>query len=624
MSQRIAVAVVSLAAAVALWLPSAWGGTAAAAGRSHLLRQAVPLAVASGAARPIGRLNPERRLSFAVTLRIRSWGALNRALMQESTPGSPRFGHYLSQNQANRLFNPTRAQEGQVTGWLREHGIQITRTYANHLIVDARGSVGAVDRLFHVSILRYHGRLYGRSALFFAPSTAPLIPAPLSRIVNGVVGLDNTSRIVALPARRVTRLPISGRGDNNLGGYYPSDYRAAYAVPSSETGHGQHIGVTLFDDPPSNHALTNWAKHVGLGSGLAPTTTSGRLVVHKVDGGVSSGDSAESGIDIENSYGMATSSVIDYWEFNDSTATGGMDALNSAGTTGPKAMGFNGLHMERQISSSWGTCEDSGDGAINDDPVMASDSATGHNFLFASGDTGSYCGEFAKAGKDDPFPQYPADSAYVLSVGGTAFGPGSDKFAAITLSSYPGEVAWYYDPRGNVHSDQCFSTSVACPEGSSGGFSNRYRRPSWQKAPGLGPNGGSCPLNGTSRVCRAFPDVAGPGDPSFSGAVICYSGGCEVDGGTSLATPVWAGVLADINSYLTTQDLVLGFANPAFYYLARQGSYHSDFHDVVCPNSSTATDRGCTNGKFATGPGWDGVTGLGTPNVPNLQSDLAR
>jgi len=627
MRRKIVTTVVAVSAVLAFFVPNVSIGASATTTGPRALKDAVPMAVASGQVHAIGRLATTTRLRFIVTLKIRSWTELNHVLAAESTPGTARFGHYLTQNQANRLFNPTAAQQNQVSTWLRSNGISVTNTYVNHLMVDGLGSVGAIQRAFHVSLLRYAGMLYGRPAHFFAPSTAPIIPTSLSRIVNGVMGLDNTSRIVANPVRKTVSHPgVRPDGNASLGGYYPSDYRAAYEVPAGETGAGQHIGITLDTLVPSDAALEKWATVVGIGASDAPTQASGRLILHKVDGGNTSLDS-EAAIDTETSYGMAPGAVIDYWEFSDGQSVdGAADALNGAGTTGPRSQGFNGWPIERQISSSWGLCEDSQDDSSNEDPVFASNSATGHDYLFASGDTGSYCPEYAKAASDDPFPQYPATSPWVTAVGATAFSTGELKSAPLTLATYPGEVSWYYQPKGNTQSDQCWSTSVPCPEGSSGGYSNQYKRPEWQVAPGLSPtaNAGSCPATAGRRICRAFPDVSAAGDPNYSGAVVCYTKACEVDGGTSLASPIWAGAMADINSYLLTQDLVLGFANPAFYYLAQHSTYDSDFHDIQCPNKATTKDGGCGNGKYSTGPGWDAVTGLGSPDVVNLQAALAQ
>ncbi|EQD64956.1 protease-like protein, partial [mine drainage metagenome] len=83
--------------------------------------------------------------------------------------------------------------------------------------------------------------------------------------------------------------------------------------------------------------------------------------------------------------------------------------------------------------------------------------------------------------------------------------------------------------------------------------------------------------------------------------------------GTSLGSPSWAGIYADMNQMVTQKDPSsggLGFVAPALYQVASGSS--SPFHDITTGN----------NGEFYAAPGWDPVTGLGTPDVAALAQDL--
>jgi subtilase family serine protease len=82
--------------------------------------------------------------------------------------------------------------------------------------------------------------------------------------------------------------------------------------------------------------------------------------------------------------------------------------------------------------------------------------------------------------------------------------------------------------------------------------------------------------------------------------------------GTSAATALWAGLMA-----LAGQDAhhSLGFVNPTIYRLARSPSYHKAFHDVTTGNNLTL---GPVSYKYHAGPGWDPVTGWGSPNAHAL------
>ena len=200
---------------------------------------------------------------------------------------------------------------------------------------------------------------------------------------------------------------------------------------------------------------------------------------------------------------------------------------------------------------------------------------SGHNgvtFVVADGDDG--------AG-----PSYPASSPNVLSVGGTTLRLGVN-------GNYISEVAW-----GNGNQSDSLG-------GTGGGISKYEKQPSYQK--------GVVTQSGTM---RAMPDVAFDADPD-SGVPIYDSwdygtaSPWSQSGGTSLAAPVWAALIAIADQGRTlaglgtldgrTQTL------PMLYTLPSQ-----DFHDITSGNNGNAA-----------GPGYDLLTGLGTPVVDRMVKGL--
>ena len=111
---------------------------------------------------------------------------------------------------------------------------------------------------------------------------------------------------------------------------------------------------------------------------------------------------------------------------------------------------------------------------------------------------------------------------------------------------------------------------------------------------------------------RAVPDLSMVADP-YTGVPIYLglpgiSAGYYLYGGTSLSTPLWAGVTAVVNQYAGHP---LGFLNPKLYQVTKNKAvYTSIFHDVTSGNNS----YGGIPGYSATA-GWDATTGVGTPNV---------
>lgn len=154
-----------------------------------------------------------------------------------------------------------------------------------------------------------------------------------------------------------------------------------------------------------------------------------------VDGGTTF-TSGESGLDVEAASAMAPGATVDFYYSPYDPASGGpttqvLDALNLAGTDANK---------NREISNSWGyECEPSGMDAFitQAENIFESNSATGHDYLFATGDFGGVCtitGSYTSSSV-----VYPASSPWVTAVGGTEV---MNPQSCCAGTGYPGETAW--------------------------------------------------------------------------------------------------------------------------------------------------------------------------------------
>jgi subtilase family serine protease len=186
----------------------------------------------------------------------------------------------------------------------------------------------------------------------------------------------------------------------------------------------------------------------------------------------------------------------------------------------------------------------------------------------------------------------PASDPLVLGVGGTTL------TANPVTGAYVSETAW----------NSCPCTPV--PAASGGGFSQLFARPAYQHGvPGTG-------------ATRGVPDVAASAWFDIALSVPC--GGYELiqPSGTSAGAPFWAGLIA-----LADQQAghPLGFVNPAIYRIARGPQYHTAFHDTTTGNNTVIiTSPPATITGYPAGPGWDPVTGWGTPDAQVLIPLLAR
>jgi kumamolisin len=196
--------------------------------------------------------------------------------------------------------------------------------------------------------------------------------------------------------------------------------------------------------------------------------------------------------------------------------------------------------------------------------------------LAASGDSGAYgCQDTALS------VGLPASDPYVTAVGGTTL-------YSDAAGGYGHEAGWEGPLQG---------------AGTGGGLSRFFLRPAWQTGTGVG--------NGM----REVPDVAADADP-LTGYLIYVSGSWQVIGGTSAATPLWAGLVALADQAAAGERKPpLGFLNPALYTLGSSGaSSPSPFHDVTIGG----------NLFYSAGPGWDYATGWGSPDAAVLVPALLK
>ena len=123
---------------------------------------------------------------------------------------------------------------------------------------------------------------------------------------------------------------------------------------------------------------------------------------------------------------------------------------------------------------------------------------------------------------------------------------------------------------------------------------------------------------------RGIPDVAADGDSVTGIALITANagGGYTLSGhaGTSASAPLWAGIAAIADQYAGRH---LGFVNAAIYRIARGSAYHQAFHDVTTGDNAVRFPPRTISG-YQAHPGWDAVTGWGSPDARVLVPLLAR
>jgi Pro-kumamolisin, activation domain/Fibronectin type III domain/PQQ-like domain len=505
--------------------------------------------------------DPNRQLTIEVSLALRNQAQLESFIARVSSRKSPDYGRYLTPAQFAAAYAPTQTQVQQVVDHLRTHGLAVTSVSTNRTLVDATGTVAAVEAAFGVSISDWHDP--NQNGDFFGNEGNPTLPASLASFVVGIAGLNNHYQL-----QRLGSSPHVPPGGGPAGGYTPTDLKTAYDVsPLASAGYnGTGQGLGLFELDGFHQAnITTYDTNYGLGS-PAPTVVT-------VDGGsgpLGMGE-VEVELDIEVMHALAPATPITVWE-GPNTFVGANDIFNAMVTS----------NTTKSNSTSWGTCEANVTPTemMTLDNIFAQGAAQGQSFYAASGDSGAFdCGTSALA------VDWPANDPYITGTGGT-------RLTVSAGSTYSSEAAWSQPGHG-----------------SGGGLSTFWAQPSWQSGPGVS--------NSFSTGKRQVPDVSLDADPATGYSVyLTYLGttGWNVIGGTSAAAPAWAAFTAVYNQFAAANGKPnLGFANPTLYTTASNSQPHPAFHDVTTGN----------NLFYSATTGWDYATGWGSYDAYNLARDLA-
>jgi len=190
-----------------------------------------------------------------------------------------------------------------------------------------------------------------------------------------------------------------------------------------------------------------------------------------------------------------------------------------------------------------------------------------------------------------------ASDPLVLGVGGTSL------TASHATGAWISETAWGLASGNPGNRGGSFQAS-------GGGFSQLFARPAYQAGvPGIG-------------AARGVPDVSADASDRTGVAVVFSNGTRDTvqgHGGTSASAPIWAALIALADQYARRH---LGFVNPAIYQIARSARYHQAFHDITTGNNTVQFPPTTITG-YRAGPGWDPVTGWGSPNAQVLVPLLA-
>lgn len=600
-----------------------------------------------------GTVPAAQRLTIQLWLQPRTAAA---ALFAQavSTPGSTQFHHYLSPDAYAARFAAAPADARRATAWLRAQGFTGVSVSPERAYVQATATAAAISQAFDVRLRRYQASASVNAGAYALESNdRPVsLPAALARIVLGVTGLDNAAPASTLflrggTARRNTAsstaasptacsayygqhlqggLPAhSGRTSfpTQVCGYSARQLRAAYGATTTSTGRGETIALVEMAPPDPRDLLTlqDYAKVSGL-----PRPSAKRFSQRSVgkgcgdtsDGverpGAGADPQIEEQLDIEAAYAMApgaTEVVVA------GASCGGVDPVSQGLIDADQAVldGSGHRPLASIASNSWVSGSEGQPASETrlEHAVLLQAAAEGVGMYFAAGDS---------AGVNAP-----ASDPYAIAVGGTTLGIGKTGGRLFETGWSTGLLVlqkgkWVNEGEANA---------------SGGGPSVLWKQPAYQR--GIVPAALSR-SPGHSGQYRSVPDISADADPDTAMAVGWLSitpGEKPVfsltpGGGTSLATPIVAGLVAAAQQGM---KVPFGFLNPVLYRLAGTSALH-DVLPLTTASPSLYREESCeiaicgvqalsvfdiqSAHKSAgytgqvTLKGYDNMTGLGTPN----------
>ena len=446
-----------------------------------------------------------------------------------------------------------------LSNWAQSHGLSVRwRSGDDWAIVE--GPPTAISDALGVTVHDYRDR---KGTVFYASPQQPAIPsAAHAEVAEFGRILSHTPYREGLPPTPPRDVPDGGLLPNQLW----KAYDAAELVDSGITGKGQTVVVFSFDGfrQTDMDSFSEWFD--------VPKFSP------EVIGGMPAQMTGESTMDLQMIHAVAPDARLVMVNARPTVEDGG----------GFEKLGRLMESVDRQfpgavwsMSIGWGC--DRLFTAADLLPVRQAVIAAVRHGTTVFDATGDLAGLECKGGHDWSDPPTPDDVGVdaiasipeITSVGGTTLSTDAS-------GGYLAEQGWY---------------DVPLTQGSAGGASVLFGKPSWQVT-GSG---------GASKARRMVPDVAAVADP-FTGVKFVFGGQVAVGGGTSQAAPIWAGLAALINQLFAEQGAPpLGDLNPTLYAVAK-GSAAPAFRDIQLGGNAITVPH----------PGYDMVTGLGSPNVTNL------
>ncbi|KAL4740067.1 peptidase S8/S53 domain-containing protein [Aspergillus similis] len=531
---------------------------------------------------------PFKLMKFHIALRQEKAAELEQVILDMSTPGHHDYGHHLKRDEVRAFVRPSDDTMNRVLAWIQSADVpaESVRTHGNwiEVILPVSQAESLMKTKFHI----YTHRDTHRHAIRALSYSVPRVLLPNIQLIQPTTHFGQA----VAQGKRPNLQPVAASFDQLTADcsttITPDCLRELYGLygTNSKPDARNRLGISGY--------LEEYARYSDFHQFMrqfSPNRTGANFSVVSINGGVNLQNSwlpsSEASLDVQYAISLAYNTFATYY------TTAGRAPFLPGATGTDEDISINEPYLEQLhylldlpdeelpavLTTSYGEDEQSvpesyAEATCN---LFAQLGARGVSVIFSSGDGGVGGSCLANDGTNRTRfqPIFPASCPFVTSVGGTE---GINPERAVDFSG--------------------------------GGFSDRFARPSYQDSSVVGyleTLGGK--WDGLyNPQGRGIPDVAA----QANNYIIVDHGKTYHIGGTSASAPVFAAIVSRLNAArLKDGKPRLGFLNPWLYSLNQTG-----FTDIVDGGSV-----GCLGGpgvevpyaSWNATPGWDPVTGLGTP-----------
>lgn len=568
-----------------------------------------------------------------IALKQRNLDKAMDLLMDVADPDSPNYGKHWTPEQVIEKFAPRQDSVDAITKWLVEAGISADSitTPKSKGWVQFQSTIGQLESLLHTRYNYFESR---NTAKQFLGTTTYHLPAAVASHVDFIspgVAMYNMAEIESRPIRKRHPLkPISPELINNLhtrgqasdcGSLItPQCIKDMYQIADAPTPANPNNKLGMFEDyyePYQQSDLDLFYKTYApkIPKGFGPKVD---LINYGNDTFPADWAGIEANLDFQMVFPIIYPQTAELYQNK------------------PQFLSHDAFdHFLDAIDGSF---------CIGDDPSIDGSSSgrlcgtfkPSNVISFSYGETEGWwplkytqrqCNEFMKLGLQGSTIVWASGDGGVSGNGNDCYA-NNTVFAATVHGGCP-----YVTAVGGT--ELAIGSKAGDPEGvyrsqysaASGGFSNFYTRPEYQKDAvsaffanhnppfkGYNNTNGSLPTNGMNGVYnmagRGFPDITAIGN---RGAMV-NAGKILGDGsGTSMAAPIVAAIFNLINeNRLAAGKKPIGFANPALY------KNTAMFNDITIGGMGNNDLTACKGLSFNATTGWDPASGLGSPRYPEM------